>query len=126
MTRDQKNPIWEPSKERIEDSNMMAFINFLKGSNNLNFKDYSELYNWSIEEPAAFWEALWSFSGIIHSEPFTAALKGDDIRSAKWFEGARLNFAENLLRFNDEEEAIVSEMMQRYPSKLKTVFVAND
>lgn len=118
MTRDQKNPIWEPSKERIEDSNIMAFINFLKGSNNLNFKEYSELYNWSIEEPAAFWEALWSFSGIIHSEPFTAALQGDDIRSAKWFDGARLNFAENLLRFNDEEEAIVSWAEDQKPEAM--------
>ena len=107
MADDNKKPIWEPSKERIENSNMMAFIEFIKGSRGMQFKNYNELYEWSVKEPADFWETLWGFSGIIHSEEYTSVLEGDDIRTAKWFIGTKLNFAENLLRFNNDEEAIV-------------------
>jgi len=107
MVDKSRNPIWEPSKERIENSNMMAFINFLKGSKGLQFKNYNDLYEWSVKEPADFWETLWGFSGIIHSEEYTSVLEGNDIRTAKWFSGTKLNFAENLLRFNNDEEAIV-------------------
>ncbi len=107
MSGKNKKPIWKPSKERIENSNMMAFMAFLKGSKDLKLKNYDELYEWSIKEPSAFWETLWGFSGIIHSTEYASVIEGDDIRTAKWFDGTKLNFAENLLRFNSEEEAIV-------------------
>ncbi len=60
--------------------------------------DYAALYAWSIESPAAFWAAVWEFCGIRAAAPYRTVLRdGDRMPGAKWFDGARLNFAENLL-----------------------------
>lgn len=60
--------------------------------------DYPGLYDWSVREPAQFWEAVWRFTGIRASEPYRSVLEhGDRMPGARWFEGAALNFADNLL-----------------------------
>ena len=77
---------------------------------NPNFKDYWELYEWSVRDIAGFWARLWDFVGIRHSKPYDQVV--DDasrMPGAKWFSGARLNFAENLLRFRGEKIAIIAK-----------------
>src|SRR5262245_4414531 len=71
-------------------------------------EDYEALYRWSIEDPAAFWQALWDFAGVTGERGTGTALEhGEWMPGARWFVGARLNFAENLLRGPDTEPAIV-------------------
>jgi acetoacetyl-CoA synthetase len=77
---------------------------------------YEDLHTWSITRPAAFWAAVWDFVGIVASTPAGDIL--DDPRrmpGASWFAGARLNFAENLLRYRDDRPAIIfrNEAMTR-------------
>ncbi len=70
---------------------------------------YEDLYAWSVRDPYSFWESVWHFVGMVASNPYEQVV--DDVTrmpGAKWFGGARLNFAENLLRFRDERQAIVS------------------
>ena len=65
-----------------------------------NFTEYGSLYQWSIENIPDFWASMWDFAGIKASRPFRQVI--DDVTKmpgAKWFSGARLNFAENLLRY---------------------------
>jgi acetoacetyl-CoA synthetase len=69
---------------------------------------YPALYQWSIDQPANFWAAWWEYARIIASQPYDRVV--DDIQKmpgAKWFSGARLNFAQNLLRYQDDQVAIV-------------------
>jgi acetoacetyl-CoA synthetase len=101
-------PLWIPSESRIINSNFTKYYAFLKREYNLSFSDYSELYAWSVKEIETFWESMWKFSGIIHSQPYKRILDKRIIPGAKWFEGASLNFAENLLRYNDDHTAIIS------------------
>ncbi len=62
------------------------------------FADYPALHRWSIDDPGAFWTRLWRFCAIRYSRDFEEVLReGERIQDAKWFSGARLNFAENLL-----------------------------
>jgi acetoacetyl-CoA synthetase len=69
---------------------------------------YDALYRWSIEDPAAFWQALWEFCEIAGTRGEGPALAdGDRMPGARWFPGARLNFAENLLGGPDAEPALV-------------------
>jgi acetoacetyl-CoA synthetase len=73
-----------------------------------DFSDYDSLYQWSIEEIADFWEAMWEFADIRASKPYDQVV--DDpgkMPGAKWFSGARLNFAENLLRYRDDHIALI-------------------
>ena len=82
--------------------------------------DYDRLYQWSIDHPERFWPEFWRYSGIIADErpgrdSWDEVVVGldrmappDPVLGPRWFTGARLNFAENLLRFDDEQEALVS------------------
>ncbi len=87
---------------------MTAFIAWV-GSRAPSVADYSTLYDWSVRDTEAFWRAIWDFCGIRSSR--TADRVVDDPKrmpGAKWFEGARLNFAENLLWRDDDHPALVS------------------
>ncbi len=100
--------LWEPSADQIKDAQITAFIKRIEQQFSLQFDDFQSFYDWTIREPEPFWEALWDFCGIISSEPYSRVLeKGSEMVEAKWFPGARLNFAENLLRYNDQQTAIV-------------------
>jgi acetoacetyl-CoA synthetase len=100
-------PIWTPSLFRIADANLTRFMTFA-GGRGAATSDYGAFYAWSIEQPAAFWEALWEFAGVIGERGAGPALEHDDrMPGARWFGSARLNFAENLLRGPDAEPALI-------------------
>ena len=100
--------LWQPSQERILKTNMYRFIQFVNARHGKSFSDYPQLYQWSVDNIADFWAAMWDFADIRASRPYTEVI--DDVTKmpgAKWFSGARLNFAENLLRYRDDRLALV-------------------
>ena len=109
-------PYWQPSRERVAGANMTAFLAAVRAEEP-SVTDYPALYRWSVAEPAAFWAKVWSFCGIISSAAPQTTLEPVDeppgrpsgVRPSgvRWFRGARLNFAENLLRYRDERPALV-------------------
>ncbi len=106
--RKMRKPLWNPSEERIKLANITVFIDFVNKKHNLKIDSYNRLYEWSIENIPDFWAAMWEFGGIKTSREYEVVV--DDLSSfpgAKWFVGARLNFAENLLRYRDEHRAFV-------------------
>ena len=106
-----EQPLWRPSGERINHSNMMAFARFLEAETGQLFPDYAALHRWSVAEPAAFWEAIWRFTGVVHSRPWARVLDHPErFPGARWFPDARLNFAENLLRRRDEGIALIGRL----------------
>jgi acetoacetyl-CoA synthetase len=71
--------------------------------------EYTELHQWSIDQPQAFWAAIWDFCGVVASRRYDRVVDDfDRMPGARWFPGARLNYAENLLRFRDDHPALVS------------------
>jgi len=100
--------LWQPSEERIKGTNMYRFMTFINEKYNQNFSEYAPLYQWSIENIPDFWASMWEFAEIVASKPYTQVV--DDVTKmpgAKWFQGARLNFAENLLRYRDDQVALI-------------------
>ena len=100
--------LWEPSEDRIQKTNMYRFMNFVNKTRNQNFREYAPLYEWSIQNIPDFWAAFWEFADIIHSKAHDQIV--DDLSKmpgAQWFSGARLNFAENLLRYRDDRVALI-------------------
>jgi len=98
---------------------MHCFIRFINKKFTLNFSEYSELYQWSIENIPDFWAAMWDFADIQASQPFEKVI--DDLSQlpgTKWFAGARLNFAENLLRYRDDRIAIIFKGENRATTKI--------
>jgi len=100
--------LWKPSAEKVKATNMYRFMDQINARFGQNFTEYDLLYRWSVENISDFWAAMWDFSGILASTPYQAVIDDlDKMPGAKWFAGARLNFAENLLRFRDDQVAIV-------------------
>ena len=70
---------------------------------------YRELWKWSVENYSDFWKEVWKFCDVIHSKPFSRVV---DIlkpinENPEWFNGAAMNYAENILRYNDEKFALI-------------------
>ena len=106
--------LWSPSKERINNSNISHFMKYLTEKENILFKDYHNLYEWSVNNIEKFWKHLWNYSDVIYKKNYEVILIDKGIKDSKWFVGAELNFAENLLRFNNEKFALVS-YRENYP-----------
>jgi acetoacetyl-CoA synthetase len=100
--------LWKPSDERVKNSNMYRFISFVNQRHGQHFTDYGGLYAWSVIHIADFWAAVWDFVGIRASRSYDQVIDDDrKMPGAKWFSGATLNFAENLLRFRDDSTALI-------------------
>jgi len=103
-----KTPLWIPTDERKRDARITHFIQHVNEKFGRDISTYPELYRWSIENIPTFWETWWRYAGIIASQPYTQVV--DDLQKfpgANWFADARLNFAENLLRYRDERTAFI-------------------
>ena len=104
-------PLWQPSDDRINASNMLRFTHQLTSQLGLIFSDYDELHQWSIENPELFWQQLWTFTNIRASKTADSILSdADQFLGATWFSGARLNFAENLLRNRTDKTALIARL----------------
>jgi acetoacetyl-CoA synthetase len=100
--------LWKPSEERIKNTNIYKFMQTVNRKHGMNFKEYAELYKWSIENIPDFWADMWEEAEIIASKGYDTVI--DDITrmpGARWFSGAKLNFAQNLLRYRDNHTAII-------------------
>ena len=111
-----------PDPGRVERANLTAFIRHIQRNQPEGAEavsDFSSLYRWSVERPDAFWPEVWRFCGVIAEErpgrePWDQVVVGLDRMAPpdrefgpQWFSGARLNFAENLLRHADDRAALV-------------------
>ena len=103
-------PLWSPSGERIATSQVVQFMLFVRERHAVKVgPNYFSLHAWSLENPGAFWSAVWDFCGVLASQRGDAVLENADrFPGARWFPGARLNFAENLLRFRDDRPALIA------------------
>ncbi len=96
------SPLWSPTRATTERAQITRFISLVACGSP------TALYDWSTENPADFWGAVWKFCRVKASvEPTTALTHGELMPGARWFEGARLNFAENLLSFSDDRPACI-------------------
>ena len=103
-------PVWSPSKDRISASNLTAFQRHL-GFENFATQDerYQSLHTWSCQDPDGFWRSVADFCGVSFGQRATNAfVAGEDFLSARWFSGATLNYAENLLKTKGADVAVIA------------------
>src|SRR5512138_1037350 len=100
--------LWEPSARAIEEALVTQFARAVIRKHKLDANSYAEFYDWSVENPEAFWSEAWDAAGVIASRKgSTVLLDGDKMPGARWFPEARLNIAENLMRRGDRGDAFV-------------------
>jgi acetoacetyl-CoA synthetase len=101
-------PLWIPDERRAARTTLRAFSSWMSSRTGKSLNDYDELYRHSCADPAGFWSALWDFTKISGDKgraPFL--VEAEQMPGARFFPEARLNFAENLLRYSGPGAAIV-------------------
>jgi acetoacetyl-CoA synthetase len=94
-------PLWRPDERRAERTQIMTLARALGCCGP---DPVAELWERSVSDPARFWESVWALGDVRCSRPATATLEdAEEMPGARWFAGARLNFAENLLRRGDDD-----------------------
>ena len=119
--------LWAPTPEMVERSQLTRYIRWLAENRDLHFEDYHALWRWSVTEIEEFWGTLWEYFGVIASRDpqgapgseaeegrFEEVLAERVMPGARWFEGARLNYAEHIFRGKLEDEVALS-----YASELR-------
>jgi acetoacetyl-CoA synthetase len=91
-------PLWEPSNDFKENARISDYMKWLTAEKDLTFEDYNDLWEWSVTDLEGFWASVWEYCGVEASEPYEAVLAKREMPGEGWFPGARLNYAENILR----------------------------
>ncbi|MBN8548645.1 MAG: acetoacetate--CoA ligase [Deltaproteobacteria bacterium] len=100
--------LWQPTPDRIKNANVTRFMEQVKATWNVELPHFHELYTWSVREPEKFWQSVWDFCGVIASKKSSCVLENSKaMPGARWFPGSTLNFAENLLRYKDDQAALI-------------------
>ena len=91
------DPLWAPDMHRIAAAHLTKYLGWLT-ERGWQFDSYEKLWQWSIEDPQAFWASIWAYFEIRTSRPYERVLNTRSMPGAEWFSGARLNYAEHALR----------------------------
>ncbi len=104
------SPLWIPDRGRIAAATITRFIAKINDRHGIALDgEYFTLHNWAVANPREFWEGVWSFCEVTASQCCDSVLEeAEKFPGARWFPQARLNFAENLLRYRDDRIALVS------------------
>jgi acetoacetyl-CoA synthetase len=100
--------VWTPAPEARTASQLARYMAWLSETSGRTFGDYAELWRWSVEELESFWESVWRYFDIRSATPYSEVLDSRAMPGARWFAGARLNYAEHALRHaGDGRPAVV-------------------
>ncbi len=91
--------LWSPSPSRIEKSQLFDFMR------DIPVKNYQDLHQWSVDHPADFWTKVITYFDVIREGDDSPAYKDLSFKAYSWYPGLKLNFAENLLRHSNGDQA---------------------
>jgi acetoacetyl-CoA synthetase len=93
--------LWEPSPEAVKRATLTAYCDWLERERGLDLRTYKALWRWSVTELEDFWVSIWDYFEVTASASYTAVLPDRAMPGARWFEGARLNYAEHIFHGKD-------------------------
>jgi acetoacetyl-CoA synthetase len=92
-----ETPLWTPTAADVARAEMTRYMRWAGERRGAPFADYDELWRWSVQETEDFWASIWEFAGVRASRPYERVLDSLRMPGAQWFQGAELNYAENML-----------------------------
>ena len=107
--------LWQPAPDRVARSRMTRFAEQVRARHGVALDDYDALWRWSVDALEDFWAAVWEHFDVVAHTPYEQVLTTREMPGARWFPGARLNFAENLLRVRGPHAALVAVGEQGEP-----------
>ena len=111
-------PLWRPPPDARRHTQLGRFWHAAEARTGRTFADYAALHRWSVDDREAFWGLYAEFAGIDFDRPAERVKGPDQMPGTQWFPGARLNYAENLLRRRDDHVALIAVTEQGVAAKL--------
>ncbi|MEO1710771.1 MAG: acetoacetate--CoA ligase [Pseudomonadota bacterium] len=103
-----EKPLWTPTPQQVGATNVASFVQHLSSRGITQVSDFTSLHRFSVAQPDAFWQAVWTEGPVVGSRGEHAFVQpGDDLRTAQFFPGAELNYAENILAHITDGDALV-------------------
>ena len=96
--------LWEPDQQQINEAAITKFRKWLENKKELSLPDTDALWEWSTTEVESFWESVWEYTGVISHNSYSTVLSSHEMPGAKWFEGATLNYTENVFRHSRPDQ----------------------
>ncbi|XP_061528732.1 acetoacetyl-CoA synthetase isoform X2 [Phycodurus eques] len=114
--------LWYPDSKR--DTRMDQFRRQVNHEHGLNLVNYRDLYQWSVDCYAEFWSCVWRFCGVVSSKPYHEVVDVSKRISdvPEWFSGARLNYAENLLKHTEQDKVALYSATEASEEIIKVTF----
>ncbi|MFH1746535.1 MAG: acetoacetate--CoA ligase [Planctomycetota bacterium] len=101
-------PLWTPSPERVQKSQMCQFMTQVADKYGIEPR-WEPLRRWAIDHRDHFWKELLDFADVQPSRPADTIVRGTGMLETRWFPGMKLNYARHMLRFDDDDDAIIFE-----------------
>tara|TARA_B100001123_G_scaffold338636_1_gene383322 strand:+ start:1394 stop:3352 length:1959 start_codon:yes stop_codon:yes gene_type:complete len=100
--------LWKINKAKLKKTNLALYSDFVRKTCKVNFgSNFDKLWKWSVNNPTIFWKSIWDFTNVKGKMGSVFFKESDIFFKNKFFPDAKLNYAENLLKKNNEEEAII-------------------
>tara|TARA_B110000438_G_scaffold303703_1_gene366623 strand:+ start:2982 stop:4943 length:1962 start_codon:yes stop_codon:yes gene_type:complete len=114
-----KSYLWKSNKAELDKTNLRFYSDFLKKKYKINLgRDYNKIWKWSVENIDIFWKSIWDFTNVKGNLGNTLLKKSEIFYKNKFFPDSKLNYAENILKKNNEENAVIFKSENGYKSVL--------
>ncbi|TAE31576.1 MAG: acetoacetate--CoA ligase [Cytophagales bacterium] len=119
-------PLWKPSRYLTEQSLLKKYTEWLFVKKGLYFRDYDDLWDWSVTDIEDFWESIYQFfdvqSHTLYREVLDRPQPGPPnwgMIGTRWFVGATVNYAEHVFRHkNGSCPALIFQAEGREPLQM--------
>lgn len=109
--------LWEPSEEFCENAMITKYTRWLSEKKQLDFKNYNELWEWSVDKLEDFWGSIWEYFDIDSSTPYTSILENKQMPGAKWFPGTHINYTKHILRNTLPDKVAIHSKSETRPAR---------
>ena len=101
----QEGLMWSP--ENVKDHQMTQLKEKINLKYGVNLQSYEDFHTWSCENYDLFWLEVWHFCNILGSKIDAKSCVDKNVpinQIPKWFPNVTLNYAENLLRHDKDDD----------------------
>ena len=114
-----KTYLWKINKGKLNKTNLALYSNFIKKKYKVNSgNDFNKIWKWSVDNPKIFWKSIWDFTKVKGDLGNTLLKESNIFYKNRFFPDARLNYAKNLLKKNNEKKSIIFKSENGYKTAL--------
>jgi acetoacetyl-CoA synthetase len=112
--------LWTPPSDLRQSTEIGRYMEWLADERGREFTSYEDLWRWSVQDLEGFWGSVAEFFGVRFRAPYERVLGERGMPGARWFAGARLNYAQHLIGADGDRDlvAVVARSQTRPPVEL--------